>query len=570
MKPITLFIKTIFILFIINHTSYANTLEKNIRENAINKTYAKSFSKLIVQSKDGRMKPLDSLHLNILNKISEQTSFYGLTYNQVVLGMVFQPKLWKSVPMFKLKHPSLKKLLNTTHKKVSYNFLLNAQSQYKLESMALNAMSTEEQKRSAVEKAHITLYERFQIAKFIYNQGYMKIFPLKNTVNDTWYSPMTLKDNFYNELKRAAQTLFITNKENVYTSFNTNNWDRAILFVQHIQNFQKEYATHLIPDNTKIELEIIHNKILLFERLYTIYFILGLLLFIVTFIGLLKSKQFNKTYKLLASLIVVAFILHTMNLILRWYISNHAPWSDAYESMVFIAWTLILAGVYFMKHSNFTLPVTTLCASALLFSAHLSFIDPQITNLSPSLQSIWLTLHVALISASYGFLALSALLGIVVITTYTLISNNQFSLIFYKLSEITKVNELSMILGSFLLIIGTLLGSVWANEAWGRVWHWDPKESWSLIAIFVYIIILHLKLKGKFQNILHFSIIAFIAYGSILMTYFGVNYFFEAIHVYASNTNSEIPLWFYLLNLLFIIIIAMALFKDKKFTRSNL
>jgi len=97
---------------------------------------------------------------------------------------------------------------------------------------------------------------------------------------------------------------------------------------------------------------------------------------------------------------------------MRWYISGHAPWSDGYESMIYIGWVTLLAGLLFSNGSKMAIAATTFLSSIILMVAHLSWMDPEVTNLVPVLKSYWLTIHVSVITASYGFLALSSILGL--------------------------------------------------------------------------------------------------------------------------------------------------------------
>lgn len=570
MSYVNKFFCILLFLFLFSTNGNANQIEKDVIKYKIDNTYAEMFSSLIVQSKDGRMKPLDSLNLDILNKISSKREFYNLNYNQVILGMMFTPEIWKDVPIYKINNYKIKELLNIKENTISFNSLFDLDNNYKLQEHTNITLMIEEKEQSSYEKELNKLYEKVQISKFIYNKGFLKIFPLKDTINDKWYSPLSLKDEFTNDVKIKAQLLYVNNKKSTLDAINNNNWEEALKTVEDIKLFQKEYGSKIIPSENKLKLEQISNDILLFEKLYYIYFILGLLYLSNIFLNiLLKKEKLRNINNIFKYTIFIVFSLHTINLILRWYVSGHAPWSNAYESMIFISWTILFAGLFFAKSSKFALATTTLTSSFLLFSAHLSFMDPQITNLVPSLQSYWLTIHVAIISASYGFLALSALLGIITLILYLLINEKNKTNLYLNVKECIKINEQAMILGFYLLIVGTLLGSVWANESWGRIWGWDPKESWSLASILVYMMILHIRMLTKIESDFLFTSLSIISYNVILMTYFGVNYFFDAIHVYASSSNASIPSYYYITLLSIFVMILLAYKKNTHFKVIN-
>lgn len=260
---------------------------------------------------------------------------------------------------------------------------------------------------------------------------------------------------------------------------------------------------------------------------------LGLLFWQVVY----NKKQTNKVGHAFAMFL---FLLHTFSLLLRWYIGGYAPWSNAYEGMLYIAWSVLGVGLLFNKRASLTLPVTLIFSGICLFVAHLSWMDPLITTLVPSLQSYWLTIHVAVVSASYGFLGLSALLGIM--TMMLLIFLKEEIVNKLNLGELLRLNELSMICGLFLLTLGTFLGSIWANETWGRYWGWDAKEVWSLITILLYALLLHLRLlHTKWNSKYLFVVLSVLFYGAVIMTYFGVNYYLSGLHSYGSIEATEVP-----------------------------
>ena len=265
-------------------------------------------------------------------------------------------------------------------------------------------------------------------------------------------------------------------------------------------------------------------------------------------------------------LIYSAFLLHTVGLIIRWIISGHAPWSNGYESMIYIAWATLLSGVLFSRRSSLTLVATTIVSSLILMVAHLNWLDPEITNLVPVLKSYWLMIHVAIITASYGFLALGAMLGLFglwLIFLYNFTNNKKLELV---CDEITIINEKSLIIGLYMLTIGTFLGGIWANESWGRYWGWDPKETWALVSILVYAIILHLRFIPAMRSKYIFNLASLIGIWSIIMTYFGVNYYLSGLHSYAAGDPMPIPSFVYYLVAIMIVsaILAKWDFKPSK------
>jgi cytochrome c-type biogenesis protein CcsB len=244
--------------------------------------------------------------------------------------------------------------------------------------------------------------------------------------------------------------------------------------------------------------------------------------------------------------LMAGLFLHTTGLALRWYIAGHAPMSNGYESMLFISWVTILAGFIFSKRSEFALSATAILASMTLMVAHLSFMDPEITNLVPVLKSYWLTLHVSVITGSYGFLGLGAVLGLITMILITFSNVRNRERICKTIDELTVINYKTLTVGLYLLTIGTFLGAVWANESWGRYWGWDPKETWSLITIVVYAFVTHSWMIKGLKDVYSFNLLSLFAFSSVLMTYFGVNYYLSGLHSYAGGDPVPVPAFVYI------------------------
>jgi cytochrome c-type biogenesis protein CcsB len=213
--------------------------------------------------------------------------------------------------------------------------------------------------------------------------------------------------------------------------------------------------------------------------------------------------------------------------------------------MIYIAWATLLAGLLFSRKSEMTLAVTSILSAIILMVAHLSWMDPEITNLVPVLKSYWLTVHVATIVASYGFLGLGALLAFVNLLSFIAKRKSNIDSLNLSIKELTYVIEMTLTFGLILLTIGNFLGGIWANESWGRYWGWDPKETWALASIIFYSFVLHMRFIPGLQSLYAFNLAALITFASILMTYFGVNFYLSGFHSYAAADPVPIPTFGY-------------------------
>ena len=301
------------------------------------------------------------------------------------------------------------------------------------------------------------------------------------------------------------------------------------------------------PSDQKIDSEILYNKFDVFKKLYSYYLLAGLLMFLFVIINIFNNKKYIRySVKTFHIVIGLLFVLHTLGLAARWYISEHAPWSNAYESMIYVGWSIVFFGLAFGRKSELTVASTAFVASMILWVAHLSWTDPAIANLVPVLDSYWLMIHVAVIVGSYGPLALGAILGIVAMFLMLISTRENKLKMDLNIKEITYINELALTIGLIMLTIGNFLGGQWANESWGRYWGWDPKETWALISIMVYAFVIHARfvpaLRGKFA----YNFMSVLAFASVLMTYFGVNFHLSGLHSYASGEKQNVKIYIYI------------------------
>jgi len=239
--------------------------------------------------------------------------------------------------------------------------------------------------------------------------------------------------------------------------------------------------------------------------------------------------------KVFAFIILGLFVLHTAGLGVRWYLSGHAPWSDAYESMIYVAWATMFFGLAFGRKSDLTIAATAFVTAIILMVAHWNWMDPAISTLQPVLDSYWLMIHVAVIVMSYGPFALGMILGTVSLILMIVTNKKNKDKMLLSIKELTIINEMALTTGLVLLTIGNFLGGMWANESWGRYWGWDPKETWALISIMVYAFVIHMRLVPGLRGRFGFNLASIIAFASIMMTYFGVNFYLSGLHAYASG-----------------------------------
>ena len=554
--------------------SMAEELDANVKTIiAFDKDHANKFGQLIVQDSAGRMKPMDTLAIEVLAKIyrSDTLKVAGekLDANQVVLGMMVKPGAYKHIKMIRTKNAEVNKILGVDEDAtyVSFGDFFedpDAIRGYKLGEYINQAVRKEAKYRDKLDKELLKVDERVNVAFMIFTGQLVKIWPKIGDENNTWFATIdalqTFDDKEGENVRRGAVDYFTS----IDASVESGDWSNSDAMLQNIATYQKTNGAAVYPSESRIAAEVFYNTVNIFERSYPYYLLMGFILLILSFVKILKpSFKMELATKVSLGILILLFVLHTIGLANRWYISGHAPWSNGYESMIYIGWATVLAGFIFSKRSPMTLASTGILTGLILFVAHLNWMDPHITTLVPVLNSYWLSIHVSMITASYGFLGLGALLGFIVILLFILKNEKNQKHISLSIKELNSINEMSLMVGLVLLTVGNFLGGVWANESWGRYWGWDPKETWALVTILVYAVILHLRFIKPIYSDFNFAVISLLSFTSVLMTYFGVNYYLAGLHSYAKGDPVPVPDFVPVTYLIIFVVIALA-FRNRK------
>lgn len=501
-----------------------------------------SFSRLLVIDHEGRIEPVNTLASDLIRKISKNDNWEGLSPVELFVEMSANPDKWKTVPMVKVANPELKKMLGVSGGFVSFSQLFDRSGQYRLNDLVQESYNKKQTSRNKFDKEVINLDERINICYQIFNGDFLKIFPVPNDERKTWATQSTLPPTMKKEEFDFAGGILKLYFDEYNNAESSGNWSKAEEYLGYIKKFQTNFGGDVIPSSSKISLEILYNKLNIFGKLAKIFALLGFVLLIFHFMLIFKpGARYTKFINAGTLLVFVAFLLYTAGLGIRWYISGHAPWSNGYETMIYIGWATILSGFIFARRSPISLAVTTILAAIILFVAGMSWMNPEITNLVPVLKSYWLIVHVAVITASYGFFAMGALLGLLNLVLMILRNKGNDKKISFTILEVSYIIEMALIIGIFLMTIGSFIGGVWANESWGRYWGWDPKETWALVTVLVYAIILHLRKIPGLKSTLALSSLAMVGLGAVLMTFFGVNYYLSGMHSYGAGDPPPIP-----------------------------
>ncbi|WP_185781646.1 cytochrome c biogenesis protein CcsA [Croceivirga lutea] len=523
-------------------------IDSILKATTVSEEHADKFGALVVQDEGGRMKPLHTFTSELLRKLSGKDKFKNMNSDQVFISMMMNPAAWYNTKFISIdfrQNDSIREIIGVdkTEKFIKATQLFDATGMYKLKPYLEEATATTNP--SKFQKDFIKTHERFSLLNMALSGEILKIYPLLDDENNKWISPIeyrsgqyTVQDSLYANFMQNSIPYYLNS---VQGAINSKNYATPDKLLEAFKQNQKNHGAEVLPSDKRIQTEILYNKLDIFNRLYRYYGLIGALLFFVLVFRIFKDRELWKaaTY-VLKGTIVLFFIWHTAGLLLRWYISGHAPWSNAYESILYVAWATMGMGLLFMKKSDLTLSASAFVAAMLLWIAHQSWVDPAIANLVPVLDSYWLMIHVAVIVGSYGPLTVGMILGVTALLLIILTNKKNKKRMDLNLQELTIINELSLTIGLVMLTIGNFLGGQWANESWGRYWGWDPKETWALVSIMVYAFVIHMRFVPGLRGKWIYNFMSVVAYGSIMMTYFGVNFYLVGLHSYAQSGSAAI------------------------------
>lgn len=554
----------------------ADAMVKNIE---INKEHADKFGYLLVQNYEGRIVPANTQALDILHKLTSRSKFQNLDANQWFLAATIDPMFWAQVNIIKIETAGkVGKDLRAKTKATDEGFTSliklfpadkNGNLRFVLEDDFNEAFRKKASERTRYDEAVIKLNDKVQVLNGIMSYQYFRTVPVKNDPNHTWNSVMT--PNF--EPDENAQAVLGPYLSSVLMATQGGSWAKADAELKKVEEYQQKWGKNVVPSETKVKLEVLMNTLDINFKLLIFYTIIGGLLLVLGFVELFRPRKiFHNVIKALIYIGAIGYIFHFLGLVGRWYISGHAPWSNGYEAIIFISWVGISAGFALYRNSNTLIPAAGFLVAVIMmgFAHGGSALDPQITPLVPVLKSYWLVVHVAIITSSYGFFSLSMLIAMISLIFYVIANKETFK----KhndttLKELAIVSEMSLNIGLLALTIGNFLGGIWANESWGRYWSWDPKETWAFISIMIYAFVIHMRLVPGLRGRYTFHVVTMFAFCSMVMTYFGVNYYLSGLHSYAKGDPIPLPTWVYV-SLAYMFLLSLAAwFKYRKLNDKN-
>ena len=509
-------------------TLHAESATGNLQNAVLPRESAEKFGELHILYND-RICPVQTFALDFCKKIYGARSYQGLTAEQVLSGWVFYGNTWANEPFIKIKSGEMKSAMNLPDH-ASLNTFFNREmggytiGQYVQEYYNGQQDKFHQQAADIDGKIQIIMELREGISlkvlpyTFTKNVKATKDHPFIKAGTTTWFSPVE-------KLPQAVEQQHALYIKNVFSLLNgdvkAGNISRVNEFFVKMKKYQEVSSGNSLPTATQYKAERINNAFPFATILFMANLTLGFIALFYTIYRMTKKKEIKVLNIALPILLGVSFLALTFGLALRWIISGNVPMSNGYESMLTVAWFVMLISILMQLRIRIVMVFGFLISGFFLLVSHINQMDPAIGQMMPVLNSPLLSIHVSIIMMSYALLSLTFICGIMGIC---LRSHGE---------ELQALSRIFLYPALTTMGFGIFIGAIWANVSWGNYWSWDSKETWALITFMIYAVVVHTQSLPVFRKPLVYHIYITLAFLSIAMTYFGVNYFLTGMHSYA-------------------------------------
>lgn len=509
-------------------TLHAESATGNLQNAVLPKETAEKFGELHILYND-RICPVQTFALDFCKKIYGARSYQGLTAEQVLSGWVFYGNTWANEPFIKIKSGEMKTAMNLPDYASLNTFFNREMGGYTI------GQYVQEYYNGQQDKFHQQAADidgKIQIIMELREGISLKVLPYTFTKNvkatkdhsfikagtTTWFSPV-------DKLPQAVEHQHALYIRNVFSLLNgdvkAGNTSRVNEFFVKMKKYQEVSSGNSLPTATQYKAERINNAFPFATILFMANLTLGFIALFYTIYRMTKKKEIKVLNIALPILLGVSFLALTFGLALRWIISGNIPMSNGYESMLTVAWFVMLISILMQLRIRIVMVFGFLISGFFLLVSHINQMDPAIGQMMPVLNSPLLSIHVSIIMMSYALLSLTFICGIMGIC---LRSHGE---------ELQALSRIFLYPALTTMGFGIFIGAIWANVSWGNYWSWDSKETWALITFMIYAVVVHTHSLPVFRKPLVYHIYITLAFLSIAMTYFGVNYFLTGMHSYA-------------------------------------
>lgn len=509
-------------------TLHAESATSNLQNAVLPKETAEKFGELHILYND-RICPVQTFALDFCKKIYGARSYQGLTAEQVLSGWVFYGNTWANEPFIKIKSGEMKTAMNLPDYASLNTFFNREMGGYTI------GQYVQEYYNGQQDKFHQQAADidgKIQIIMELREGISLKVLPYTFTKNvkatkdhsfikagtTTWFSPV-------DKLPQAVEhqhALYIKNVFSLlYGDVQKGNMDRVNIFFDKMLQYQEISSGSSLPSKIQYQAERINNDFPFATILFMVNLTLGFIALFYTIYRMTKNRQLKALDITLPILLCISFLALTFGLALRWIISGNVPLSNGYESMLSVAWLVLLISIFMQFRIRIVMVFGFMLSGFFLLVSHINQMDPAIGQMMPVLNSPLLSIHVSIIMMSYALLSLTFICGIMGICMQS------------HAEELQTLSRIFLYPALTTMGFGIFIGAIWANVSWGTYWSWDSKETWALITFMIYAVVVHTQSLPIFRKPLTYHIYISLAFLSIAMTYFGVNYFLTGMHSYA-------------------------------------
>lgn len=542
----------------------------SLRKNYLSDGARELLAGMMIQDFQGRMKPFDTLSRESAMKITKKVTFDGWEPADLYLSWMAQGDQWFGEPFIAVRHKGLKALIGAAPEAhhVTPNFLLDQNGRYRLVGELETAHRTPAKDRSKAQTKLLSLDERVNVFNMALLGLSFRVFPLPGDENHQWISP----GDFDGEAAKDVPAEVLDQYRAIFAGLRhgVQEYDNTAIMrsAQSIRALQERFGAKVLPSAAALGAEMQLNRLQPFTWV-TIPYLLAFGVLMVAY-GWSLARKRGKAFKLRHPLYALGLVLYAASVaytlygyILRWIAGGQAPLSNGYESLLFISLMIGVAGLYYEIRGRHAAvgSLAALLTAVMLGVAMLPTFDPSISPLVPVLASFWLIIHVSIITASYGFLGLAAVMAMTILVLHLFKGPGRMTVL-GAIHDLDRLHWNVLLVGTAFLSVGTFLGGVWANESWGRYWGWDPKETWALVTILVYAFVIHLRFVPRFFTPLNIAAGSFLGIASVGMTYFGVNYFLSGLHSYAQGDAPGVPGWVFVMAFIMFGLVMVAYMAD--------
>ena len=509
-------------------TLHAESATGNLQNAVLPKETAEKFGELHILYND-RICPVQTFALDFCKKIYGARSYQGLTAEQVLSGWIFYGNVWTNKPFIKIKSGEMKTAMNLPDYASLNTFFNREMGGYTI------GLYVQEYYNGQQDKFHqqaADIDSKIQIIMELREGNSLKVLPYTFTKNvkatkdhpfikagtTTWFAPV-------DKLPLAVEhqhALYIKNVFSLlYGDVQKGNMDRVNIFFDKMLKYQEVSSGSSLPSKIQYQAERINNDFPFATILFMVNLTLGFIALFYTIYRMTKNRQLKALDITLPILLCISFLALTFGLALRWIISGNVPLSNGYESMLSVAWLVLLISIFMQFRIRIVMVFGFMLSGFFLLASHINQMDPAIGQMMPVLNSPLLSIHVSIIMMSYALLSLTFICGIMGICMQS------------HAEELQTLSRIFLYPALTAMGFGIFIGAIWANVSWGNYWSWDSKETWALITFMIYAVVVHTQSLPVFRKPLVYHIYITLAFMSIAMTYFGVNYFLTGMHSYA-------------------------------------